>query len=360
MHDAPTPYLSEAYAEEEFFSDLLRVSGTRPTRPWPGVRSANPPRARRGWASAARGFRRRSRARCTWDARTCSSSAAARRCSTPTTRARLASGIDVAYDAEVVGLDLADGALRRRCASAWATRRRPCGPGAVVVASGGFEANLDWLREVWGDAVDGFVVRGTPYNRGTVLRMLLDAGAQSVGDATACHAVAVDARAPTLRRRHRDAPRLHPVRHRGQRARPALLRRGRGLLAEALRRVGRAWWRASLDRPPSCWSTRRPPARSCRRCIRRSWRRLDRGACERAPAAGRRASRRRSPQFNAAVRPGTVDYAALDDCRTAGLTPEKTHWAQPLDTPPYWAYPLRPGITFTYLGLRVWTRSAAS
>ena len=43
----------------------------------------------------------------------------------------------------------------------------------------------------------------------------------------------------------------------------------------------------------------------------------------------------------------------LDDCRTSGLTPEKTHWAQRLDTPPYWGYPLRPGITFTYLGVKV-------
>jgi tricarballylate dehydrogenase len=57
--------------------------------------------------------------------------------------------------------------------------------------------------------------------------------------------------------------------------------------------------------------------------------------------------------FNAAVRPGTLNLSALDTCRTEGLSPNKTHWAQPLDTPPYWAYPLRPGITFTYLGLKV-------
>ena len=58
-------------------------------------------------------------------------------------------------------------------------------------------------------------------------------------------------------------------------------------------------------------------------------------------------------RFNRAVNPGTFDHGVLDDCRTNGLTPEKTHWARPLDTPPYWGYPLRPGITFTYLGVRV-------
>jgi tricarballylate dehydrogenase len=57
--------------------------------------------------------------------------------------------------------------------------------------------------------------------------------------------------------------------------------------------------------------------------------------------------------FNSAVRPGRFDIAALDDCRTEGLTPPKSHWARPIDTPPYYAYPLRPGITFTYLGTRV-------
>jgi tricarballylate dehydrogenase len=57
--------------------------------------------------------------------------------------------------------------------------------------------------------------------------------------------------------------------------------------------------------------------------------------------------------FNQAIRPGTFNRAVLDDCRTEGLTPPKSHWAQPIDTPPFWGYPLRPGITFTYLGLRV-------
>jgi tricarballylate dehydrogenase len=58
-------------------------------------------------------------------------------------------------------------------------------------------------------------------------------------------------------------------------------------------------------------------------------------------------------RFNAAVLPGTFDHQALDDCRTEGLVPNKTHWALRIDTAPFLAYPLRPGITFTYLGVRV-------
>ncbi len=49
----------------------------------------------------------------------------------------------------------------------------------------------------------------------------------------------------------------------------------------------------------------------------------------------------------------TFDPAALDDCATDGLRPPKSHWARALDTAPYFGYPLRPGITFTYYGVTV-------
>jgi tricarballylate dehydrogenase len=59
-------------------------------------------------------------------------------------------------------------------------------------------------------------------------------------------------------------------------------------------------------------------------------------------------------EFNASIRPGgTFNPAILDDCCTEGLTPPKSHWAVPLVEPPFYGYPLRPGITFTYLGLAV-------
>ena len=61
--------------------------------------------------------------------------------------------------------------------------------------------------------------------------------------------------------------------------------------------------------------------------------------------------------YNAAVRPGHFDGTKLDGCRTEGLDPPKTHWAQTIDTPPFIGYPLRPGITFTYLGVRVTERA---
>jgi tricarballylate dehydrogenase len=58
-------------------------------------------------------------------------------------------------------------------------------------------------------------------------------------------------------------------------------------------------------------------------------------------------------QFNRSVVEGSFDHTRLDNCHTRGLSPDKTHWALKLDSPPFFGYPLRPGITFTYLGLKV-------
>ena len=69
-------------------------------------------------------------------------------------------------------------------------------PALLFAAAGGFEANIEWLKEHWGDAADNFLIRGTPYNRGSILKMLLAKGVQEVGDPKQCHAVAIDARAP--------------------------------------------------------------------------------------------------------------------------------------------------------------------
>jgi tricarballylate dehydrogenase len=58
--------------------------------------------------------------------------------------------------------------------------------------------------------------------------------------------------------------------------------------------------------------------------------------------------------FNKAVKPGQVfDNLKLDGNATSGLMPEKTNWARAVDKGPFYGYPLRPGITFTYLGVRV-------
>src|ERR1700694_4763163 len=105
-------------------------------------------------------------------------------------------GIDILYDAEVSDIRIEDGmflsaTLKRQIDGSMEVRAS-----ALVAAAGGFEANIEWLKQYWGEAADNFLIRGTPYNRGTILKLLLDRGVQEIGDPTQCHAVAIDARAP--------------------------------------------------------------------------------------------------------------------------------------------------------------------
>ncbi len=104
-------------------------------------------------------------------------------------------GVEIAYETEVREVKMSDGEF----ASALAIHNggsKEYAAKALVVASGGFEANIPWLKEYWGDAADNFIIRGTPHNQGRMLKELLRHGAKPVGDPRGCHAVALDARAP--------------------------------------------------------------------------------------------------------------------------------------------------------------------
>ena len=258
-------------------------------------------------------------------------------------------GVEVEYEAEVVDLDVEDGRFRS------ATVRR--GPGlevrasALVAAAGGFEANIEWLKEYWGPPADNFLIRGTPYNRGTILKLLLDKGVQPVGDPTQCHAVAIDARAPKFdggiitrldcvvfgivvnrhaRRFYDEGEDIWPKRY-------AIW--GRLVAAQPDQIAYIVFDAKSLKLfMPSLY----PPVQADHIRALGAKLQLDPDALERTVT-----------EFNAAVRPGTFDDKVLDDCRTEGLEPPKSHWARRIDTPPFYAYPVRPGITFTYLGTRV-------
>src|SRR6478609_4027878 len=104
-------------------------------------------------------------------------------------------GVEILYDAEVFDLRIDNGMFLSADLQR-GDRREDATASTLVAAAGGFEANIEWLKQYWGEAADNFLIRGTPFNRGDVLRMLLDKGVGAVGDPTQCHAVAIDARAP--------------------------------------------------------------------------------------------------------------------------------------------------------------------
>jgi tricarballylate dehydrogenase len=66
----------------------------------------------------------------------------------------------------------------------------------VVLAAGGYQGNLQWLKGSWGPPAENFIIRGTPHGKGRVLRVMQGHGAQPIGDPRQGHAVAIDARAP--------------------------------------------------------------------------------------------------------------------------------------------------------------------
>ena len=350
MHAAPTDVLTDAYTEDEFMADVMRVTGgvTNEVLARMMVRaSADAPRRMRRFGvrfqPSLRGTLHLGRTNAFFlgggKALMNSAYAAAERL-----------GVRVAYNADVIGLSIRDGRFES------ATVRMAAGDievraAAAVLAAGGFEANLEWLEEIWGEAAKNFIIRGTPYNTGTVLRLMLDAGAEPVGDPAQCHAVAIDARAPKfdggIVTRLDSVPLGIVVNTHGDR----FYDEGEDYWPKRYA----IWGRLVAQQPdqiaysivdskalgrfmPSVF----PPivASSI----------LELASAINVPAGTLTSTIER---FNAAVRPGTFDHQALDDCRTEGLVPNKTHWAQRLDTPPFHAYPLRPGITFTYLGVKV-------
>src|SRR4051794_27737528 len=259
-------------------------------------------------------------------------------------------GIEIMYDAEVVELEIQDG-MFLSAALKQGDARVQARATTLVAAAGGFEANIEWLREYWGEAADNFLIRGTPFNRGTILKILLGSGVQEVGDPTQCHAVAIDARAPKfdggIITRHdsvvfgivvnRDAARFYDE---GEDIWPKRYAIWGRLVAAQPGQIAYIIFDASVRN--SFMPTLFPPIEGGSIAELAGMLALDSTALEKTVA-----------DFNAAVRPGTFDHTLLDDCRTEGLSPPKTHWARKIETPPYLAYPVRPGITFTYLGTRV-------
>src|SRR6202165_4099183 len=104
-------------------------------------------------------------------------------------------GISIRYDAMIEDLVIENGRFEGVRLKNGNTEEFIRGR-AVVVAAGGYEANIEWLKKHWGDAADNFIIRGTPYNDGMLLATLLKKGAKAIGDPKGFHAIAVDARAP--------------------------------------------------------------------------------------------------------------------------------------------------------------------
>jgi tricarballylate dehydrogenase len=356
MHEAPQDVLTGAYPEEEYWQDLLKVTGgvTDETLARLSIRESSRFRdwmKRHGvrFQPSLSGTLHLSRTNAFF-------LGGGKALVNAYYRSAAALGVQIRYEALVDALELeADRFIAARIGPERIEAR------ACVVASGGFESNREWLREAWGQidgewVADNFLIRGTRFNTGVILRNLLDLGADAVGDPTQCHAVAIDARAPLYdggictrvdcvslgivvnrhaQRFYDEGEDFWPKRYAiwGR-----LVAQQPGQIAYSVidaKAIGRFM-------PPVFPGEKADSIAQLARQI----------------GLDARALVRTVETYNAACRAGTFDHAVLDDCATSGLAPPKTHWARRIDTPPFHAYALKPGITFTYLGVKVDERTA--
>ena len=350
MHRAASEFVTDAYGEEEFWQDLRGVTGgatneclarlvIRESETLGDWMPANGVR----WQKPLRGTLHLTRSNLFM-----LGGGKAMMNAYYDTAAKL--GVEIHYESEVQELKVRDGEF----VTASAVRdgvARAIDAKTIVVASGGFEANISWLKEYWGEAAENFIIRGTKNNQGVLLRELLKHGAKPEGDPRGCHAVALDARAPKfdggivtrldsvpfglvvnkeVKRFYDEGEDFWPKRY-------AIWGK---LIAEQPGQI--AYSIVDANALPRFMPSVFPPLQAGSIAELAVALEID----PQALVAG-------VEEFNRSVRGGKFDPGSLDDCHTEGLTPPKSHWAKAIDTPPYYGYPLRPGITFTYLGVTV-------
>jgi tricarballylate dehydrogenase len=231
---------------------------------------------------------------------------------------------------------------------------------AVVLAAGGFEANPEMRTRYLGRNWDLARVRGTPYNTGDAIRMALEAGAQPWGHWSGCHSVAWDYNAPWHGdRKVGDGFQKHSyplgiiVNLRGERfvdegadfRNYTYVKYGRAIIEQPRRAAFQIFDQkvvANLREEYRIREVTKAEAGTIEELARK----LD------IDVEGLTRTVR---EFNAAVQPGTYNPAVKDGKGTRGISPPKSNWALPLDTPPYLGYAVTTGITFTFGGLRITT-----
>jgi tricarballylate dehydrogenase len=267
-------------------------------------------------------------------------------------------GIDVRFEAKATRLVVDD-----RGAVTAVVVRTPAGSEtipvrAVVLASGGFEANPEMRTRYLGPNWELARVRGTPYNTGDGIRMALEIGALPWGHWSGCHSVQWDLNAPWHGdRKVGDNFQKHSypvgiiVNLRGQRfvdegadfRNYTYVKYGRAVIEQPRRTAFQIFDQKVLHLLREEYRIREV-TKAEDKTFEGLARKLEIDVAGLVETVTR---------YNAAVQPGPFNPAIKDGKSTRGITPPKSNWAQPLDTPPYVGYAVTTGITFTFGGLRI-------
>lgn len=350
MHDGPLGVLSDSYDLDEYYQDLLKVTKGNTDETLAKMTIAHSPDCYEWMQQQGVRFQPSLSGTLSLGRTNAFFLGGGKALVNALYRTAESLGVDIHYDAHVDHLDRMDNKIETVTAT-MSGKTHVFTPHAVVVASGGFQADLDWLARAWGPAAQNFLIRGTPYNRGVVLKDLLDQDVDSVGDPTQCHAVAIDGRAPKYDGGivtrldcvpfsivvNKDAQRFYDE---GEDVWPKRYAIWGRLVASERDQVAYAIIDArSLNLfMPSVF----PPIQAD--TIEGLGQQLGLNTTE---------LRKTIDGFNAACQDGAFTPTELDGLATTGITPAKTNWARAISQPPFYAYELRPGVTFTYLGLKV-------
>ena len=269
-------------------------------------------------------------------------------------------GVNVRYGAKVVGL-LRDG-RRISGVELWTddTVER-LEADAVVLAAGGFEANIEMRTRYLGPGWDMAKVRGSRFNTGDAIQAAIDAGAQPYGNWSGAHAVAWDLNAPpTGNRIVADLYQKHSypygliVNIDGNR----FVDEGADIRNYTYAKYGREILQQPERVAFQLFDQRTVGLLRDEYRVRQATMATADTISDLAEQLGIDAGQLEATieQYNASVRWDQVEHfnpSTLDGVSTDDITPPKTNWALPFDSPPYLGYAVTCGITFTFGGLKI-------
>lgn len=229
----------------------------------------------------------------------------------------------------------------------------------VVLACGGFQANPSWRAKYLGQGWDIAKVRGTNHNVGDGHRMAVAAGARTYGEWSGAHAVAWDRNAPEMgdptvgdgfqKHSYDWGILVNELGERfvdeGARVRELYYATlGRAILAQP---QSSAWQIFDVKSIPHLRDEYRIPQVTRVRAD---------SIAELAHKMDVDSDRLKKTidDYNGAIqRPELFDLSRLDGCATSGIFPPRSNWARAIEEPPFEAYHVTCGITFTYGGVKV-------
>lgn len=266
-------------------------------------------------------------------------------------------GLDLRYGARACGLEREGDAWTVALEENGATRKLRAR--AVVLATGGFHANVRWRAQYLGPNWDLAKVRGSRYNTGDGIDMAVGAGAIAHGNWTGCHAVFYDLNAPAfgdinLLNQQKNYFNLGIVVNADGRR---FVDEGldfrnytySGMGARVLAQPGAVAWQVFDAKTAGLL----PDEYRVKHATRLQADTLEELAAQ-MEGINPRGFLQTVREFNDSIDQGVPFNPAVKDGRaTRGLAVPKSNWAHPLDTGPFVAYAVTCGITCTYAGVKV-------